>query len=91
MFDFKRATVFCLGYRLSKHKITICSKHFGGHDPLGPPGYAYGLDMLTFEGAWHLALATPMLHMSLKTNGYLLSLAFLQLDYATHDQIAHGY
>jgi len=59
--------------------------------PLGPPGYAYGLDVLTFEGAWHLALATPMLHMSLKTNGHLLSLAFLQLDYATHDQIAHGY
>jgi len=34
-FDFQRATVFCLGHRLSKHKTT-------GAWPLGPPGYAYG-------------------------------------------------
>jgi len=36
MFDFRRIGLFCLGYRLSKHKITICSKHFGGHGSLGP-------------------------------------------------------
>jgi len=24
-FDFKRATVYCLGYRLSKHKMTRCA------------------------------------------------------------------
>jgi len=28
-------TIF-LGYRLSKHKTTICSKIWGGHGPLGP-------------------------------------------------------
>jgi len=34
-FDVRRMTLFCLGYRLSKHKMTICSKHFvGGHSPL---------------------------------------------------------
>jgi len=33
MFDFRRITLFCLGYRLSKHKI--CSRNYGGH---GPPG-----------------------------------------------------
>jgi len=32
--DFKRKTLCCLGYRLSKQKMTIYSKHFG------PPGYA---------------------------------------------------
>jgi len=42
MFDFSRMTVFCFGYRLSKHKMTRYSKNLGGHGPLGPPGYAYG-------------------------------------------------
>ena len=41
MFDFRRITPFCLGYRLSKHKMTICSNHLGEHGPVGPPGYAY--------------------------------------------------
>jgi len=30
-FDFKRATVFCLGHPLSKHKMTKCARHLGGH------------------------------------------------------------
>jgi len=34
MFDFKRATVFFWEYRLSKRKMTIFSKNFGGHGPL---------------------------------------------------------
>jgi len=34
-------TLFCLGYRLSKHKMTMCSKNLGAR-PLWPPGYAYG-------------------------------------------------
>jgi len=33
MFDFTRITLFCLGYRLSKQKMTICSKHLEGHGP----------------------------------------------------------
>jgi len=38
MFDFKRTTLFCLGYRLSKHKITIHAKNLrGGHGPLATP------------------------------------------------------
>jgi len=36
MFDFRRITLFCLGYRLSKHKMTICSKNLGGHGTVGP-------------------------------------------------------
>jgi len=42
MFDFRRITLFCLEKRLSKHKMTIYSKHLGGHGPFGPHGYAYG-------------------------------------------------
>jgi len=39
--SFKRTTVFCLGHRLSKHKITKYARHLGGYGSLGPPGYAY--------------------------------------------------
>jgi len=44
MLDFRRITLFCLKKRLSKHKMTIFSKHFGGEWPSStpPPGYAYG-------------------------------------------------
>jgi len=41
MFDFRRITLFRLGKRLSKHKMTIFYKNLGGHDPFAPPGYAY--------------------------------------------------
>jgi len=41
MFDFMRITLYCLGYCLSKHKKTICSKNFLGAWPLCSPGYAY--------------------------------------------------
>ena len=34
--DFKRATVFCLGHRLSKHKITRYTKNLWNHGLLGP-------------------------------------------------------
>ena len=37
MFDFRRLTLFCLSKRLSKHTMTIFSKHFGGPCPLWPP------------------------------------------------------
>jgi len=43
MFDFRRIVLFCLEKRLSKHKMTIFSKNFGGPWPFWrPPGYAYG-------------------------------------------------
>jgi len=35
MFDFRRITLFCVEKRLSKHKMTICSKNLGGHVPFG--------------------------------------------------------
>jgi len=42
MFDFRRATVFSVGYRLSKHKMTTYSKNLGSW-PLGSFGYAYAV------------------------------------------------
>jgi len=41
MFDFRRITLLCLDERLSKHKMTICSKTFWGNGPSAPPGYGY--------------------------------------------------
>jgi len=38
MFDFRRITLFCLGKRLSKHKVAIFSKSFwGAMASLAPP------------------------------------------------------
>jgi len=34
MFDFRRITLFCLEKRLSKYKMTICSKNLWGMAPL---------------------------------------------------------
>jgi len=39
MFDFRLATVFCLGYRLLKNKLTRYFKNFEGHGPVGPHGF----------------------------------------------------
>ena len=36
MFDFRRATVFCLGYRLSQLKITKYDKNLGDILPESP-------------------------------------------------------
>jgi len=41
MFDLGRITLFCLGYRLAKHKMTIVLKIGGGPWPCRSPGYAY--------------------------------------------------
>ena len=40
MFYFRGATVFCLGYRLSKHKMTGYSKNLGSVALWPLPGYA---------------------------------------------------
>jgi len=37
VFDFWRITPFCMGYRLSKHKTTICSENLVGTCPFRPP------------------------------------------------------
>jgi len=44
MFDFRRIALYCLGYRLSKHKGLYVLK-IRGDWPLGPPGYAYVIQM----------------------------------------------
>jgi len=36
MFDFRRITLFCLGYRLPKHKMTIYAKNVVGYAPCAP-------------------------------------------------------
>ena len=42
MYDFRQITLFCLEKRLSKHKMTIFSKHFWEAWPLcPPPGYVH--------------------------------------------------
>ena len=40
-FDFKRATAFCSGHSLSKHKMTRYARNLVGHGAFGPPGLAY--------------------------------------------------
>jgi len=35
--DFRRITLFCLAKRLSKHKMTVFSKHLGCHGPFRSP------------------------------------------------------
>jgi len=41
MFDFRWITLLCLGYEVSKHKMSIYAKIWGGPWSPGPPGYAY--------------------------------------------------
>jgi len=37
MFDFKRITLLCLGYRRSKHEMTIYAEHLGEAMASWPP------------------------------------------------------
>jgi len=48
MFDFRLATVFRLGCRLSKHKMTKYFENLGGDGPLSPPGYIYDSTSILF-------------------------------------------
>jgi len=45
MLDFMQITLFCFGYCLLKHKMTVCSENLGGPWPPRPPGYAYDFNM----------------------------------------------
>ena len=48
LLDFKRASVFCLGHRLSKHKMTRYARNFfGSHGPLGPYGCPFAQNPTT--------------------------------------------
>jgi len=40
-FDFKRATAFCLGQRLSKHKTARYTRNLRENGPFAPSGYTY--------------------------------------------------
>ena len=46
-FDFKRATVFVLRHRLSKHKKTKYAVNLGGHGRFLQQDFAYASKMLT--------------------------------------------
>jgi len=61
MFDFRRKTLFCLGYRLSKHKMTTYS--------LSPPGHPYAIGWLWFT---LLAVQTYNLNSKLPTQTHQL-------------------
>ena len=54
MYDFRWITLFCLGKRLSKHKITIFSKNFGGRGPFGPPWLRLCPEQKTFTNYYAL-------------------------------------
>jgi len=78
MYDFRRITLFCLVYRLSQRKMTICSKNFGGrhgHKIFRPSGKCAGDSLKnlspyqkTLCPPWYpklitgLAVAPPTLH-----------------------------
>ena len=47
MFNSRRKTLFCLGYRLSKHKMTLFSKNLGAWSCWPIPGYVYGVTALS--------------------------------------------
>jgi len=48
MLDFRRPTAFCLGYRLSNHKMTRYAENVWGAWPPGPPySYAFITDCQT--------------------------------------------
>jgi len=100
MFNFRRITLFCLEKRLSKTKRTIFSKHFGGHDPFGPPGYAYALapsEMFCVRH-WldsrslcfvHQSLTLMCVWLSFQTEEALFHLLGITY-YVTHHRLLHA-
>jgi len=63
-FDFKRATVFCSGPCLSKHKMTRWARNFGGHSFLGLPVYAYGCKKKEKQYLVYLMFNLPLTNSS---------------------------
>jgi len=62
MFDFRRITLFCLEKRLSKHKMTIFSKHLGVAMvslPLPPRLRLWYLNVVWTSRASHCQTSTP--------------------------------
>jgi len=49
MFDFRRATVFCLGYRLLKQNDWLCQKVGEAWPPALTPSYDYGPNSSPFQ------------------------------------------
>jgi len=66
MFNFRRATLFCLGGRFSNHKTTRYAKNFEGPWPLGTPSYAY-VAKRSEKGVFLLVLVVCHYHSSLIT------------------------
>ena len=68
MFDFRRITLFCLEKRVSKHKMAIFSKYFGGPWPLLLPPSVYALYMqYIFKSQAHTKLCVLTEHGRKKT------------------------
>jgi len=73
MFDFRRITLFCLGCRLSKHKMTIFSKNLADPSPRRPPGYACAAGATNFSQTFfltenHAVIRHQMLYHLLMTD-----------------------
>jgi len=64
MFDIRRITLFYLEKRLSKPKITIFPKSFGGHGPFGPPGYACDQNLRSIQNTQTSQAIQIYVHMT---------------------------
>jgi len=68
MFDFRRATVFCLGYCLYQHKMTTYSKIMGDHAPWAGMGQFGDKSVIrhdTFNGSAFYVLLQKILGLAL--------------------------
>jgi len=63
MFDFRRITLFCLGYRISRHKMSISSKNWGVMAPCSS-GYTYACPLINEckTKNWYIALQVYLKH-----------------------------
>ena len=76
LFDFRRVTVFCLGYCLSKHKTTKYAKNLGGC----PPGYTYDASVKLCALAARTFRSQPSLHCTV---------IVFALDWESHKSLKH--
>ena len=63
-FDLRRATVFCSGCWLLKHKMTRYSRNIGRHGTLGPYVFAYGYKKRIKKNKQYLMLNLPLTKIS---------------------------
>jgi len=71
MFDFWRITLFCLEKHLSKHKMTMFAKIWGGHGAFGSP---LATPMPVFESAVRALFLSLALFFSILPINFLLAI-----------------